>query len=74
MKKLNQKMLQKYRRPLTNSIPTKHQEQKGYLYKHGGTNVTNAIYGLITKIWEEEKLPIEWKTSINVLIYKNQRG
>jgi len=43
-----------------------HQE----LIKYGGNKLLNRIYELLRLIWEEEKLPEEWKETIIVPIHK----
>ena len=40
------------------------------LIKAGGRTICCAIYKLIIYIWNKEELPVEWKESIIVLIYK----
>ena len=38
--------------------------------KYGRNKVLNRIYELVRQIWEEERIPEEWKKTITVPIYK----
>jgi len=40
------------------------------LIKYGGNKLLNRIYELVRQIWEEERIPEEWKETIIVPIYK----
>jgi len=40
------------------------------LIKYGGIKLLNRMYELIRQIWEEERIPEEWKEIIRVPIYK----
>ena len=40
------------------------------LIKYGGNILLNGIYELVRQIWEEERIPEEWKETIIVPIYK----
>ena len=40
------------------------------LWKHGGDVVIEALYNLITKIWEAEDLPDQWREALIVPIFK----
>jgi len=40
------------------------------LFKHGGEALTRAMHWVITKIWDEEKLPQEWLEGVICPIYK----
>ena len=40
------------------------------LIKKGGKEIETAIYRLITRIWQDEQMPKEWKTGIICPIYK----
>lgn len=42
----------------------------GEFLKAGGAVIRKQLYGLITKIWTEEKTPDEWKEAIVVPIHK----
>jgi len=43
------------------------------LIKYGGNKILNRIYELVRQIWEEERIPEEWKETIIVPIYKKIR-
>jgi len=38
--------------------------------KYGGNKQPNGIYELVRQIWEEERIPEEWKGTIIVPIHK----
>jgi len=40
------------------------------LIKDRGNKLLNRIYELVRQIWEEERIPEEWKETIIVLIHK----
>ena len=40
------------------------------LIKYGGSKLLNIIYEVVRLIWEEERIPEEWKETIIVPIYK----
>ena len=40
------------------------------LIKYGGNKPLNRIYELVRQIWEEERIPEEWKETITAPIYK----
>ena len=40
------------------------------LIKYGGNKLLNRMYELVTQIWEEERIPEEWKKTIIVPIHK----
>jgi len=40
------------------------------LIKYGGNELLNRMYELVRKIWEEERIPEEWKETIIVPIHK----
>jgi hypothetical protein len=40
------------------------------LIKYGGDKILNRIYELVRQIWEEERIPEEWKETIIVPINK----
>jgi len=40
------------------------------LIKYRGNKLLNRIYELVRQIWEEERIPEEWKEAIIVPIYK----
>ena len=40
------------------------------LFKYGGEKLARALHSVITKIWEEEKLPEEWMDGVVCPIYK----
>ena len=40
------------------------------LIKYGGYRLLNRIYELVRQIWEEERIPAEWKETIIVPIHK----
>jgi len=40
------------------------------LIKYRGNKLLNRIYELVRQIWEEERIPEEWKETIIVPIYK----
>jgi hypothetical protein len=40
------------------------------LIKYLGNKILNRIYELVRQIWEEERVPEEWKEAIIVPIYK----
>jgi len=42
------------------------------LIKYGGNKLLNTIYELVRQIWEEERIPEEWKETIIVPIYKKR--
>jgi len=42
------------------------------LIKYGEIKLLNRMYELVRKIWEEERLPEEWKETIIFPIYKNE--
>ncbi|XP_055539027.1 uncharacterized protein LOC129726410 [Wyeomyia smithii] len=42
----------------------------GELYKHGNVTLARALHWVISKIWEEEKLPEEWMEGVVCPIYK----
>ena len=42
------------------------------LINHGGNKLLNRMYGLVRKIWEEERIPEEWKETVIVPIYKEE--
>jgi len=43
------------------------------LIKYGGNKLPNRIYALVRQIWEEKRIPEEWKQTIIVPIYKKRR-
>ena len=43
------------------------------LRKYGGNTLLNRIYELARQIWEEERMPEEWKETIIVPISKKRR-
>jgi len=42
------------------------------LVKYGGLNTLNRIYELVRHVWEEERIPEEWKEIIIVSILKKE--
>jgi len=40
------------------------------LIKYGGNKLLNRMYELVRQIWEEERIPEEWKATIIVPIHK----
>ena len=40
------------------------------LIKYGGNKLLNRMYKLVRQIWEEERIPEEWKETIIVPIHK----
>jgi len=40
------------------------------LIKYGGNKLLNRIYALVRLLWEEDRIPEEWKETIRVPIYK----
>ena len=40
------------------------------LIKYKGNKLLNRIYELVRQIWEEERIPEEWKETIIVPVYK----
>ena len=42
------------------------------IYQHGGENLTNHLYQLFTKIWNEESVPQDFKDATVVHIYKRK--
>jgi len=42
------------------------------LIKYRGRKLRNRIYKLVRQIWEEERIPGEWKETIIVPIYKKR--
>ena len=42
------------------------------LIKYRGNELLNKIYDLVRQIWEEERMPEEWKETIIVPIYKRE--
>jgi len=40
------------------------------LIKYGENTLLNRIYELVRQIWEEERMPEEWKETLIVPIYK----
>ena len=40
------------------------------LIKYGGNKLLNRVYELVRQIWEEERIPEEWKETIIVAIHK----
>ena len=42
------------------------------LIKYGGNNLLNGIYEPVRQIWEEERIPEEWKATTVVPIYKKE--
>jgi len=40
------------------------------LIKYGGNELLNGIFELVRHIWEEERIPEEWKETKTVPIYK----
>jgi hypothetical protein len=40
------------------------------LIKYGGNKLLNRMYELVRQIWEEERIPEEWKEIIIVPIYE----
>jgi hypothetical protein len=55
--------LKKYKSPGSDHIPAE-------LIQAGGEMLLSAIHKLITSIWNEEKLPFQWKESIIIPIHK----
>ena len=55
--------LKSHKSPGMNEIPAE-------LIKAGGGTICLEIHKLITSVWKKEKLPVEWKGSIIVPIYK----
>jgi hypothetical protein len=49
--------LKNHKAPEADNIPAK-------LLKYEGNKVINAIHNLITLIWEQEQIPVEWTNSI----------
>jgi len=43
------------------------------LIKYRGNKLLNRIYKLVRQIWEEERIPEEWKETIIAPIYKKRR-
>ena len=44
------------------------------LITYGGYRLLNRIYELVRQIWEEERIPVEWKETIIVPIHKRGDG
>ena len=44
------------------------------LIKYGGNKLLSRIYDLVRQVWEEERIPEEWKETIIVPIHKRDRG
>lgn len=42
----------------------------GELLKHGGSQLVAKLHELILKVWKEERMPEEWRTSVICPIYK----
>jgi len=42
------------------------------LIKYRGNKLLNRNYGLVRQIWEEERIPAEWKETVIVPIYKKE--
>ena len=42
------------------------------LIKYRGNKLLNRIYKLVRQIWEEERIPEEWKETTVVTIYKKE--
>jgi hypothetical protein len=42
------------------------------LIKYGGNKLLNRMYELVTQIWEEERIPEEWKETLIVPTYKKE--
>ena len=40
------------------------------LIKRGGNKLLNSMYELVRQIWDEERIPEEWKETITVPIHK----
>lgn len=40
------------------------------LFKYGGEEIQNKLYELISKIWEEERMPDEWKRGMICPLFK----
>ena len=38
--------------------------------KYGGNKLLNGMYELVRQIWEEERIPEEWKGTIIVPVHK----
>lgn len=55
--------LKNFKAPGTDNIP-------GELFKHGGNALCMEMHELIMRIWNDEELPEEWKTSIICPIHK----
>ena len=55
--------LKNFKAPGTDNLP-------GELFKHGGNALCIEMHELIKRIWNDEELPEEWKTSILCPIYK----
>jgi len=43
------------------------------LIKYGGNKLLNRIYEIVRQIWEEERIPEEWKETIIIHIYKKKK-
>jgi len=43
------------------------------LIKYGENKLLNRIYELVKQIWEEERIPEEWKETRTVPIYKKKK-
>lgn len=57
------KQLKNNKAPGDDSLP-------GELFKAGGEKLVETMFGLIVRIWSEEKLPKEWKTSVICPLHK----
>jgi hypothetical protein len=55
--------LKNFKAPGTDNIP-------GELFKHGGNALCMEMHELVTRIWNDEELPEEWRTSIMCPLYK----
>ena len=42
------------------------------LIKYGGNKLLNRMYELVRQIWEEERIPEEWKETIIRRLFQNQ--
>jgi hypothetical protein len=42
------------------------------LIKYRGNKLLNRNYGLVRQIWEEERIPEEWKETVIVPLYKKR--
>jgi hypothetical protein len=57
---------------LQNGKATGHDQIPAASIKEGGKELKNVIYELVSKIWEEEITPHEWKCGIMCPIHKDK--